>query len=118
MQQMVFSLLKQHFWLFLTFASFIFWLALRPSAMGLLVSLRRLTFVCFLGLLIYHFYLLAPKAIAAIDIIDMDVVLRQTIAMNKGTDWVEGFLYGIMLCFFTGIVLAFLAFEMKSTKKK
>jgi len=38
--------------------------------------------------------------------------------MNKGTDWVEGFLYGASVTLFFGIVLAFSAMELTAKKKK
>jgi hypothetical protein len=111
------ELLLKNFQLVATFGTFVTWLAFKDSSLGLLKWGRRLSLAGFLYFLLDYFKKITPKVIARLDVMDADVYFRRNFAMNKGTDWVDGFFWGISISIFAGIVAALLGMELKKKKK-
>lgn len=118
MIEIVKILFKDYFEFVAFISSLFYWLAMKQFSWVSAKSTRRLSLIVLFVSLFYIFKRIVPLSIAKFDIIDLDIMFRKTIAMTKGTDWVEGFLYGIATCVYAGIVLLFLLGEMKSSKKK
>ena len=110
------QMLLDHFQLVATFGTLVTWLAFRNSTFAPLKWGRRLALLLFLYFLYTFFKQYTPVVIAKIDIVDADVFIRRTFAMTKGTDWVEGFFWGISATIFVGIILAFVGLELMKKK--
>ncbi|HNY91226.1 MAG TPA: hypothetical protein PKM23_06830 [bacterium] len=112
------KVLLDHFQLVALFGTFVTWLAFKGSSSSALRLGRRLSLLAFFIFLYSYFRDYTPRLIAKFDIVEADIWFRRNFAMNKGTDWVEGFLYGASVTLFFGIVLAFSAMELTAKKKK
>lgn len=112
------KVLLDNFQLVATFGTLVTWLAFKGSSFPLLVWGRRLSLLAFFFFLYDFFKRLTPVLIGRLDIVEADVYMRRYFAMNKGTDWVDGFFWGIAVSLFVGIVLALTAAEFVKKKKK
>ncbi len=112
------QLLLDHFQLVATFGTLVTWLAFKGSSFPVLIWGRRLSLLAFFYFFYDLFKRLTPQLIAKLDIVEADVYMRRYFAMNKGTDWVDGFFWGIAVTLFAGIVLGLMAAEFAKKKKK
>jgi len=112
------KILLDNFQLVATFGTLVTWLAFKGSSFPLLIWGRRLSLLAFFYFLFDFFKRYTPLLIARLDIVEADVYMRRYFAMNKGTDWVDGFFWGIAVSLFAGVILALVAIEFKKPKKK
>ncbi len=112
------KVLLDHFQFVALFGTFVTWLAFKGSTVSALRMGRRLSLLAFFYFLYSYFRDYTPRLIANLDIVGLDLWFRRTFAMNKGTDWVDGFLYGVSVAIFFGIVAAFSALELTAKNKK
>jgi len=99
------KLILNNFELFLTFGAFLVWMVLIRYQWPPVALFRKLVLAGFTVLFFNSYVSTMTKVIAYLDRIDVDVFLRRHFAEYKGTDWVDGFLWGIAISFFAGFLI-------------
>ncbi|HNS74501.1 MAG TPA: hypothetical protein PKI81_13905 [bacterium] len=112
------KVLLDHFQFVALFGTFVTWLAFKGSSASALRLGRRISLFAFFYFLYSYFKMYTPRLIAKLDIVEADIWFRRNFAMNKGTDWVDGFFWGGSVFLFIGIVAALTAVELTAKKKK
>jgi branched-subunit amino acid ABC-type transport system permease component len=101
----IFSFIKEYFFQFLTIGALYVWFSLLPYGMLFLPPIRRVSLLIFTAGSLCYLKKVVNPLISAVDKINLDNLIRQLWAEYKGTDWVDGFLWGIAF----SIYLAFIA---------
>jgi hypothetical protein len=111
------QLILKNFEFFVTAGAFLVWMVLIRYNWPIIAMFRKLVLAAFTVMFFrtYTFYM--DKVIAYLDQMDLDVLIRRHFVDNKGTDWVDGFFWGVALSIFAGIVLALWAKDF-TTKGK
>jgi hypothetical protein len=107
------QVLLDNFQFVATFGTLVTWIAFKSSSAPIFKLVRRIALFGFFFFLYQYFKVYTPKIIAWLDVVDFDVRFRRYFAMTKGTDWVEGFFWGIAVCIFCGIIAALCALDFK-----
>ncbi len=98
------QLLLDNFQIALTGGVLLVWLVLIHYQAPALKLIRRLTLLVFTWLSFAPFRVFTQKAIRYIDIAEIDVLLRRYVVQEKGTDWVDGFFWGIAAFIYLGLL--------------
>jgi hypothetical protein len=99
------QLILKNFEFFLTSGMFLVWLVLIHYNWPIIALVRKIVLAIFSVLFFRTYVFYMTKVIAYLDRIDVDVFIRRNFAEYKGTDWVDGFLWGLALSLFAGIIL-------------
>jgi hypothetical protein len=95
----------KNFEFFLTFGTLLVWMVLIRYNWPLIALFRKFVLAAFTYLFFNTYVLYMTLVIAYLDKIDVDVFIRRHVAEYKGTDWVDGFLWGGAISIYLGIVL-------------
>lgn len=98
------QLILDHFQLVFTGGVLMIWLVLIHYQSPALKMIRRLTLLVFTWLSFAPFKALTYKMVSYIDIVEIDVLMRRYVAQQKGTDWVDGFFWGIATLIYLGLL--------------
>ncbi len=99
------QLILKNFELFVTGGAFLVWVVLIRYNWPLVAMFRKVVLLAFTVMFFRTYVLYMGKVIIFLDQVNLDVFIRRHFVDNKGTDWVDGFLWGIALSIFAGIVL-------------
>ena len=94
------------------------WFVLAQFGKTILSVARKLCLATFTvtGVLLY--VKLAGSIITIMDQLDVDIYMRKYLAQSKGTDWIDGFLWGMSIWIYVAFVLYLWRKESKIGAKK
>ncbi len=106
------QIILKNFEFFLTFGTLLVWMVLIRYTWPLIALIRKFVLALFSFLFFKTWVLYVSKGITYLEAMDADGFLRRRFGEYKGTDWGDGFLWGVAIALFVGIVLALWAKDL------
>ncbi|GEM_PF-690867 len=100
----IFAFVRAHFFQVLTVGALFLWFFLIPYGVALLSLVRKIFLAIFTVGSFYYYKEIVNPLILALDKANFDDWIRRVWAEYKGTDWVDGFLWGIAICIYLGVI--------------
>ena len=102
----------------ITFFSLIFWAILRSYGTELLAFARRVVLLFFTIGSVVNYYLFAAGLTVTSQQMGLETYMKTTWIQYKGTDWFEGFVYGVTFSVTVGLNIYLWKKEMKPEKQE